>query len=89
MIRSDERIIRLPLGTPPPWGLCSRSITSSPALYLGFIFIAGLGLRTFGIEHERLWTDEIIAATSVVHRVPLLTRDKRILKSKVVPMAKR
>jgi len=29
--------------------------------------------------------DEIIAATSVVHRVPLLTRDRRILASKQVP----
>lgn len=31
--------------------------------------------------------DELIAATSVVHRVPLLTRDKRIRKSKLVPLA--
>jgi PIN domain nuclease of toxin-antitoxin system len=31
--------------------------------------------------------DELIAATSIVHRVPLLTRDKRILKSKLVPLA--
>ena len=31
--------------------------------------------------------DEIIAATSLAHRVPLLTRDRRILKSKVVPLA--
>jgi PIN domain nuclease of toxin-antitoxin system len=31
--------------------------------------------------------DEIIAATSVIHRVPLLTRDRRIRKSKVVPLA--
>ena len=31
--------------------------------------------------------DEIIAATSIVHRVPLLTRDKRILKSELVPFA--
>ncbi len=29
--------------------------------------------------------DEIIAATSVVHRVPLVTRDRRILRSKIVP----
>lgn len=32
--------------------------------------------------------DEIIAATSVVHRVPLLTRDRVIRKSKVVPFPK-
>ena len=32
--------------------------------------------------------DEIIAATSLAHRIPLLTRDKSILKSKVVPLAR-
>jgi PIN domain nuclease of toxin-antitoxin system len=31
--------------------------------------------------------DELIAATSLVHRVPLVTRDRRILKSKLVPFA--
>ncbi|MBI2339924.1 MAG: PIN domain-containing protein [Deltaproteobacteria bacterium] len=31
--------------------------------------------------------DELIAATSLVHRVPLLTRDKKILKSRIVPFA--
>jgi PIN domain nuclease of toxin-antitoxin system len=31
--------------------------------------------------------DELIAATSVVHRVPLLTRDRRIRRSKMVPLA--
>ena len=31
--------------------------------------------------------DEIIAATSVVHDVPLLTRDKVMNRSKVVPLA--
>ncbi|MEK7403589.1 MAG: PIN domain-containing protein [Acidobacteriota bacterium] len=29
--------------------------------------------------------DEIIAATSIVHNVPLVTRDRRIRKSKLVP----
>ncbi len=33
--------------------------------------------------------DEIIAATSIAHGVPLLTRDSRILGSKVVPFAVR
>ena len=32
--------------------------------------------------------DEIIAATSIVHRVPLLTRDRTIRKSKLVPLAR-
>lgn len=32
--------------------------------------------------------DELIAATSVVERIPLLTRDQKILKSRMVPLAK-
>ena len=31
--------------------------------------------------------DEIIAATSIVENIPLLTRDRKILKSKMVPLA--
>jgi len=31
--------------------------------------------------------DEIIAATSIVHRVPLLTRDRTLRRSKRVPLA--
>lgn len=31
--------------------------------------------------------DEIIAATSLAHGIPLLTRNRRILASKVVPLA--
>jgi PIN domain nuclease of toxin-antitoxin system len=32
--------------------------------------------------------DELIAATSVVHKVPLLTRDRALLGSKMVPLAR-
>jgi len=32
--------------------------------------------------------DELIAATSVVHHIPLVTRDRRILRSKIVPFPK-
>jgi PIN domain nuclease of toxin-antitoxin system len=32
--------------------------------------------------------DEIIASTSFVHRVPLVTRDSKIRKSKLVPLAR-
>ena len=32
--------------------------------------------------------DEIIAATSIVENIPLMTRDRRILKSKMTPLAK-
>ena len=31
--------------------------------------------------------DEIIAATSVVHKIPLVTRDRVLRKSKMVPIA--
>lgn len=31
--------------------------------------------------------DEIIAATSIVHQVPLLTRDAKLRSSKLVPLA--
>lgn len=31
--------------------------------------------------------DELIAATSVVHSVPLLTRDRKIRRSRMVPLA--
>jgi len=31
--------------------------------------------------------DEIIAATSIVHRVPLVTRDRTIRKSRLFPLA--
>lgn len=31
--------------------------------------------------------DELIAATSIVHAAPLLTRDRRIRRSKLVPFA--
>jgi PIN domain nuclease of toxin-antitoxin system len=31
--------------------------------------------------------DEIIAATSLVHRIPLMTRDRKMRRSKRVPIA--
>lgn len=31
--------------------------------------------------------DELIAATSVVHRVPLVTRDRNLRRSRIVPLA--
>ena len=31
--------------------------------------------------------DELIAATSIVHRAPLVTRDSKMLKSRLVPLA--
>ena len=43
--------------------------------------IRGLGLKADP-------ADEIIAATSVVHRVPLVTRDRRLRRSRRIPLAR-
>jgi PIN domain nuclease of toxin-antitoxin system len=43
--------------------------------------------RTMTLDFRGDPADEIIAATSVVHRVPLLTRDRQIRRSKLVPLA--
>lgn len=40
-----------------------------------------------GLDFNGDPADELIAATSLVHGVPLLTRDKQIHKSKLVPLA--
>jgi PIN domain nuclease of toxin-antitoxin system len=32
--------------------------------------------------------DEIVAATSVVHRIPLVTRDRRLRRSRRIPLAR-
>ncbi|MCC6961174.1 MAG: PIN domain-containing protein [Dehalococcoidia bacterium] len=39
------------------------------------------------LDFEADPADEIIAATSLVHRAPLLTRDSRMLASALVPLA--
>ncbi|HEX2330712.1 MAG TPA: PIN domain-containing protein [Candidatus Angelobacter sp.] len=41
-----------------------------------------------GLDFQSDPADEIIAATSITHKVPLVTRDSRILGSKLVPIAK-
>jgi PIN domain nuclease of toxin-antitoxin system len=43
-------------------------------------------IRTLDFDSDP--ADEIIAATSVVERVPLVTRDRKMLRSKVVPLAR-
>jgi PIN domain nuclease of toxin-antitoxin system len=42
-------------------------------------------IRTLDIVGDP--ADEIIAATSLVHRVPLVTRDRKLRRSKIVPLA--
>ena len=39
------------------------------------------------LDFESDPADEIIAATSIVHRAPLVTRDDRMLRSRMVPLA--
>ena len=41
--------------------------------------------KSIGLDFRGDPADEIIAATSIVERIPLLTRDREILKSKLVP----
>jgi len=42
-------------------------------------------IRTLDFDSDP--ADEMIAATSIVHHVPLVTRDRRIRRSKRVPIA--
>ncbi len=46
-----------------------------------------VGLQSTSLDFESDPADELIAATSVVHNVPLITRDRRIRRSKIVPFA--
>jgi PIN domain nuclease of toxin-antitoxin system len=39
------------------------------------------------LDFESDPADELIAATSLVHRAPLVTRDRKLLQSKIVPLA--
>ena len=43
--------------------------------------------RSIDLDFRSDPADELIAATSIVERIPLLTRDGKILKSKMVPLA--
>jgi PIN domain nuclease of toxin-antitoxin system len=46
-----------------------------------------VGVQSTALDFKSDPADELIAATSVVHNVPLITRDRRIRRSKVVPFA--
>lgn len=58
---------------------------------LGRVLIWPLDLavsrQTMKLDFRSDPADEIIAATSIVHNVPLVTRDREIRKSKLVPFA--
>jgi PIN domain nuclease of toxin-antitoxin system len=44
-------------------------------------------IQSTALDFDSDPADEIIAATSIVHSVPLLTRDRKIRRSKLVPLA--
>jgi PIN domain nuclease of toxin-antitoxin system len=46
-----------------------------------------IAIRSTRLDFSSDPADEIIAATSLVYDIPLMTRDKRIRKSKIVPFA--
>jgi PIN domain nuclease of toxin-antitoxin system len=58
-------------------------------LWIGFApdpaLLTCLNLRALEFQSDS--ADEIIAATSLTHDIPLLTRDSRIRKSKAVNLA--
>ena len=39
------------------------------------------------LDFESDPADELIAATSLAYGIPLLTRDRKLLRSKIVPLA--
>jgi PIN domain nuclease of toxin-antitoxin system len=48
---------------------------------------AEIAIMSTNLDFSSDPADEIIAATSVVEKIPLFTRDRRILKSRMVPFA--
>jgi PIN domain nuclease of toxin-antitoxin system len=46
-----------------------------------------IALQSTRLDYSADPADEIIGATSLVYQIPLLTRDRRIRKSKLVPLA--
>ena len=61
-------------------------------LFLGHVLVFPITLeiavRSTQLDFRSDPADEIIAATSVVERIPLLTRDRKLLRSKMVPLAR-
>ena len=64
----------------PEFQNCLRKLTVIPISVEIARMSCGLGFSSDP-------ADEIIAATSVVEKIPLLTRDRRMRKSRMVPLA--
>lgn len=47
-----------------------------------------IALKSTQLDFNSDLADEMIAATSVVEEIPLLTRDRKLRKSRVVPLAR-
>ena len=62
----------------PEFRECLRSLTIVP-------INLEIARRSTQLDFSSDPADEIIAATSIVEDIPLLTRDRRILKSRIVP----
>jgi PIN domain nuclease of toxin-antitoxin system len=60
-----------------------REFHASLALFPITVEVA---LQSTQLDFDSDPADEIIAATSIVHDMPLLTRDTRILSSRIVPL---
>ena len=62
----------------PEFRECLRSLTIVP-------INLEIARRSTQLDFSSDPADEIIATTSIVEDIPLLTRDRRILKSRIVP----
>jgi predicted nucleic acid-binding protein len=45
-------------------------------------------MQSTSLDFRSDLADELIAATSIVYRAPLLTRDRKLRASKIVPIAR-
>ncbi len=64
----------------PEFRGCLRSLTVFP-------ITIEIARKSTELDFVSDAADEIIAATSIVRQISLLTRDRRILKSRIVPFA--
>ena len=46
-----------------------------------------VSIQSTRLDFKSAPADELIAATSIVHEIPLLTRDRHIRASRIVPLA--
>jgi PIN domain nuclease of toxin-antitoxin system len=66
----------------PEFRLCLQSLTVVP-------ISLEIAQQSTQLDFSSDPADEVIAATSIVEDIPLLTRDRRILKSRMVPFPKK